>query len=77
MEGISICYDTDERRLRQWLDENRLPQSLMKELNRLGARNVDDVLMLARSDHVGEMNLKPLDLIKLRGAVKQYTSRLG
>ena len=49
-EAISICYDTDERRLRQWLDENRLAPSLMKELNRLGASNVDDVLMLAGSD---------------------------
>ena len=47
-EAISICYDTDGRRLRQWLDENRLPQSLMKELNRLGATLVGFVVGFRR-----------------------------
>ena len=39
----------------------------------MGARNVDDVVMLVESECLDELNLKRLDILKLKRAAAQHS----
>ena len=64
--------DAGEAQLRQWLKDNKLPLSLVADhLERVGASDVDDVVMLLENGRMDKLNLKPLDEAKLKRATSQ------
>lgn len=65
----------DETCMRRWLDEHNLPQSVGDFLlDDIGARRIDDVVMVVEECESAELlaRLKPLDRIKLKKAVEAY-----
>ena len=64
----------EEQAMRQWLNDNRWPQTVADELVELGARNIVDVVDLVESyeDLLGDLNMKPMDRAKLLKAVKAH-----
>ena len=64
----------NQTRMKKWLDENRLPQSLGNELMDLGARDIEDVAELVETHDDIMARMKPLDRAKLKKAVKSYRS---
>jgi hypothetical protein len=70
--------ENDETCMRRWLNEHNLPQSVGDFLlNEIGARRIDDVVMVVEECESSEpellVGLKPLDRIKLKKAVQAYT----
>ena len=83
-EFISSCditYGTnvDEIRMRDWLDRQRLPQSIADAFVPFGVRSVEDICFLFSEDEDDEIkellsSFAPLDRRKLRKAVKALSS---
>jgi len=66
----------DERQLRRWLNDHKLPQSVGDKLVEVGARNIDDVGMIMDQGKEYLKNIKPLDLIKLKKALETSKDQL-
>lgn len=60
----------DEVHMRRWLNSQQLPQSVGDVLLELGARSVDDVSLLVKSQPTSLNKLAVLDLVKLHRAVE-------
>jgi hypothetical protein len=73
---IEVSYGTkdEEYRLRKWLDDNLLPQSMTEGLAVLGARSIEDVRMLVQElpEALSEFSL--LDQMKVKKATTRYRS---
>ncbi len=59
----------DEIHMRRWLNTNQLPQSVAVALLELGARNVEDVILLVKTKPKLLEQLTVLDIVKLHRAV--------
>ena len=76
------CPDTtndDEIRMRDWLDRQRLPQTIADAFVPFGVRSVEDICILLSEDEDNEIkellsSFAPLDRRKLRKAVKALSS---
>jgi len=66
----------DERHLRKWLNDHRLPQSVADKLVEVGARDVEDVAMIIGQCKECLQDLKPLDLHKLKKALETSRGQL-
>jgi len=66
----------EERKLRRWLNDHRLPQSVGDKLVEVGARDVKDVAMIMDQCKEYLQGLKRLDLIKLKKALETSKSQL-
>ena len=69
--------DAGEAQLRQQLKDNKLPLSLVADLERVGASDVDDVVMLVESGHLDKLNMKTLEEVKLKRATSQLRTGSG
>jgi hypothetical protein len=65
----------EEQRMRQWLNDHLLPQSVADKLSELGARTVADVVMLVREfpGEVEKCSFPFLDRQKLENAVAEIS----
>jgi hypothetical protein len=72
----SVRYGSvdEERAMRLWLDDNRLPQTVGDELLESGARDIDDIveLVVFCPEILASMKIKPLDRVKLQKAVETH-----
>jgi hypothetical protein len=68
---VEVTYGTHEEGIimRKWLDEHSLPQSVGDAMVVLGARCVNDIVMLIQECPELLSGLAPLDLVKLKKAV--------
>ncbi len=66
----------DERNLRRWLNDHRLPQSVGDKLVEVGARDIEDVALIMDQGKEYLKDIKPLDLIKLKKALEASKSPL-
>ena len=69
----------DEMRMRRWLDQQRLPQSMADAFVAFGVRSIDDICFLLSEDEDDDIKelmsqFLPLDHRKLRKAVKSVSS---
>lgn len=60
----------DEREMRRWLDEHRLPQTMADILRQLGARDVADIIYLVETCPDLLADIPPLDRVKLTKAAR-------
>jgi hypothetical protein len=69
--SMDVTYGTvdDEVRMRQWLDAHLLPQSMADALLALGARTVNDIVMLVQDVPETLTSFAVLDRVKLTRAV--------
>lgn len=74
--GDRDLYGSSEEhaRLKKWLNNNHLPQSLTLTLKPLGVRNVEDMAMLMEEvpEQFEELEIPKLDRIKLKRAVNNF-----
>ena len=70
----SSLYGTgdNEKEMRRWLNDNRLPQSVGDLMVDLGAREIGDIPLIMSEFESDLQVLKPLDAIKLKKAVNSF-----
>jgi hypothetical protein len=74
--GMDITYGTadDQVRMRQWLDAHLLPQSMADALLDLGARTINDIVMLVQDVPETLASFAVLDRVKLTRAVASVSN---
>jgi hypothetical protein len=73
---IETTYEKaeDERNMRTWLDQYKLPQSTADILLEQGARCIEDIILIVQEGPELLEDIPPLDRLKLKKAVAAATA---